>query len=398
MTRLKFAALSMAGWSLFAVFGIRSGHLGLGGWCTDHNSHVDSAILFAYRGFDIYRKPIASLARPSASPKAQEYASRYGWPAEAIYELPDRSKPEPLLINGPTIPHLYPPGALLYAAPEAILKEAFGLAPKTVARLSLLKFLLAAHLLLWLLAEALLRGRDDGSGRNLAFWIILPMAYLETIGWALGGIYDGAAIAAVVLCALALGRRRGLAAVFFYCLAAFLHFRALWFLPLLGRGLWLCWSGGEYRLRGRRAQIAAAVSAAMLGLSAWSFFLIYPALAGMGARNYFYLDADLDSLVRLAYMLVPLAFVGAALARNRAWLLLACLSWTLVMLCRSPFVQMWHSLFLLPLFAMTGLGEKSAARSVVLALLAYLVMASLAFTRFPFSGVLALDVAKELFG
>ncbi len=393
--RLKFLSFSLAVWAAFAAFGISSGHLGLSGWSTDHNSHVDAAVLFCYRGFDIYRKPMNALAARSESALAREYAAKYNWPADSIYDLPERAGRPPLLINGPTIPCPYPPGMLLYSLPEAILKEALGLSPKAVATLSLLKFLIVTHLLIWMFWGLLLEKSDDDA-RALAVWVILPLVYLESIAWALTGVYDAVALIALLLCVGSLRSKRGLESLLWYALAAFLHFRTLWFLPLFLAGLRLFWKNREYRMSAGRDRLMAVAGAIMLGVSAWCFLTIYPFLAAMGTRNFFFFDGDLPSLARLCYLLVPMALIAAGLARDRAWLMLSCLAWTLVMVCRSPFVQMWHSLYLLPLLAMTGLGEKSAARGRLLALLAYLVMASLAFTRFPFSGVLVLDALKEL--
>jgi hypothetical protein len=99
----------------------------------------------------------------------------------------------------------------------------------------------------------------------------------------------------------------------------------------------------------------------------------------------------------MAYLLLPMTFLAIPLWLGRARLVLSCLAWTMVMLVRSPFVQLWHSYYLIPLLAASGLGERPAGRSRVFVLLAYLVLASIAFSYFPFNGTLLLDLAKELF-
>ncbi|MBI3551718.1 MAG: hypothetical protein HY077_04310 [Elusimicrobia bacterium] len=399
--KLRALSLSFAFWAAFAVFGLKTSHLCLGGSRSDAPAHVDSTILFFHRGWEVYRQPIGRLGERSRSELARRYTALYDWPADGITDLldiPERAGKPPLLVNWSYLPRPYPPGVFLYFLPEALLKESLGLSPKAAATLSLLKLLLAAHALLWLFASVLLEKGQDEDARELAAWIILPLLYLETISWTLHGFYDAAALIPLLLCVRSLRARRGLPGIFWYCASLFLHFRSLWFLPVLAWGVWLFVRNEEYRRLRSKERALAAASLAMLALSFRAFLLVYPWLMTLTPTNFFFMTAGPSSWVRLFYLLLPLALVGAALWADNAWLIMGCLFWTVIMVLRSPFVQMWHSYYLTPLFALTGLGERSAARTRLLVLLAYLVMGSLVFTHFCFNGLLASGFVKELWG
>ncbi len=402
--KIKLLAASFAIWTAFVIFGLKSNHLCLAGSEADAPAHIDSTILLMYRGFSLYREPVARLGTRPAKEVADEFASRYGWLSDAqgvtdLLDIPERQGKPPLLVNWSYLPRPYPPGVFAVFLPEAILKEALDLNPKTAATIGLIELLLLAHVFLWFFWSQVLPAKAEGEDTlELAALIIIPLVYLETIFWTLHGFYDATAMIPLLLAARALKKRKGLETVFWYCLSLFLHFRALWYLPMLAWGAWLFFSQKEYRKQNRRQNAMTLSSLFMLGLSSYSFVLVYPWLMTLKPTNFFFTTADFSSWARLSYLLVPMGLLAGALAQNRARLLIACLAWTIVMLARSPFLQMWHSWYLTPLFALTGVGEKSAARSRTFVLIAYFVLASLAFTYFCFNGLLFQDAIKELWG
>ncbi|HEY3353979.1 MAG TPA: hypothetical protein VGQ83_12075 [Polyangia bacterium] len=213
----------------------RRARAALGRSCSDHYAHYAAAILFWHRGFDIYRHPTRELCNADSSSRA--YVAALGLEPESACGLPERAGARPLVINWPDHPRPYPPGALLYAAPEALLYAHTGLSFRVINRLTIMKHLIMAHLLAGILSLLLLgRFRHEEEMAPPPFArgaiILVPLIYLAVVPWAIGGIYDAVAVLLVVL---AIGRgHRGdpLAALLLFGGALFLHCRAVWSLPL----------------------------------------------------------------------------------------------------------------------------------------------------------------------
>lgn len=73
----KALAASLALWSAFVVVGLKSLHLCLAGSEADVPARIDSTILLLYRGFDVYRGPVARLGERSRTPFAAGLTARY---------------------------------------------------------------------------------------------------------------------------------------------------------------------------------------------------------------------------------------------------------------------------------------------------------------------------------
>lgn len=329
--------------------------------CTDQQSHLASALAFTRLGLTLNREPVTAFARPVDGGFSMDGLAR-----------------RPLPFNWEQFPRPYPPGAWLYAAPEAVLYWFTSLDLTALNRVSNLKFLLATHLLLWLLWRLGRRAAAEPVRRPVlgGAWLVLAgvggvFVWCELNRWALSGIYDALPVALVVLSALALQDQQPADAVLAWAGAAFFHFRALWFLPVLLAAALACWRARATLVRRDTAKLAFA--AALLALAGASFALVAPWLARFPRTN---------PLLE-GRALVVLGIAGALVAwavLRRHWLFAACAAWQLLMASRTPQIQFWHPLFLLPFFA---LGAPVNRRFLAVAFALYFAESSLLYENRP---------------
>lgn len=342
---------------------------GLERWCSDHYSHTGTTVLFLERGLEVYRKPVgAQCERPRRGEQwRQRRALARRWDVNPIdlcfrkagtgtgaatataTATEGRRKRRPLVINWQGFPRPYPPGVMLYFLPEALLWEHTGASFRTVNRVTLVKLLVMGHLA-WVVLVVLLAGFRP---RGVA-WVVMALGYSQLIYWSAVGIYDGVAVMFVLLCMLALQRGRGSLAILALSAACFLHFRALWYLPLLVPGIGLVIFKRE--LRSRIPNPVLLVGAAVLfAVAAYVFWILWPALKSFPPRNPVdYRKFALESPVFMSY-LVPTVGVALLLAWRRLWLGLGLVVWMTVFFLRTPQIMTWHALFLLPVLVLPTL-------------------------------------------
>lgn len=343
----RIVALTMilsVSFTMLSSWVARSGRSPNAAWATgssDHYSHWSSAILMWHRGLDVYRKPLY-LTCPEV-PAVGVYASVA---RGDVCNIPERVGMRPLVTNWRQFPRPYPPGWALYHAPVAWLHEHTTLSFVALNRLIIIQYLLFAHLLVGVLAAALLlraRGepKTDAATMTLRLFFVV-LAASETIRWTMLGYYDGVAVLASVLGVVGLARKRDLHAMGWLSLAMFLHFRALWLLPLLAVAV-----ARAARNRELRSPITIAAGM-MLSASAVAFFLVRPALRSFPLTNPVYywrfdaINAECWNLV------VPLAVAALVLLHARAWITFAVIAFQLLVITRTPQSQPWHALSLLP--------------------------------------------------
>lgn len=299
---------------------------------SDQQSHIASAVAFPTHGLDLYRTPIGDFPHPNGDPSTIAGPNRLLW------------------FNWQQFPRPYPPGAWLYAAVEAGLFVTTSLDQATLNQLSNLKFLAASQWLLWLLWRLhrdAARGLDWGW--RLFAWLgaslgVTYLVWCESTRWALSGIYDSLPIALVFVSATALRARRPADAVLAYAGALFMHFRALWFLPVLGVALVELLRARD-RL-GSRDWLKLGAATFLIGVSGTAFAILMPWLSQFPITNPLRLsDGTLWGLLA-----VGAAAVALGLWRQH-WLFAACVAWQLLFASRTPQVMGWHALWLLPFFA-----------------------------------------------
>jgi hypothetical protein len=353
----------VASWLLCALVVLhvyRPGKLILGNG--DSVSHFGHSLLFARHGFDVYKKPSKDFCHVRDTDAAHAYAKVSNVPECDICEAQGGEGTRPFFVNWQDFPQPYPPGSLLYSAPEAWLFAHTSASLRTISVFTRLKYLCAAHFLLWLLFGVLFGKSSRGPG--VYDWLLaglFALLYCEIIKWSLSGMYDPLAIAAVVLGVCYLARRRDVDALLALSVGVFFHYRALWYAPLFAIALVQLW-----RNRGSaRNRIAPAVkiglAAALVGLSAYSFLLLYPSLRAFPETNaILYKRLALREQNTWDFAL-PLVFIVAYVARARHWLLLLTIAWQCFMLVMTPQTMAWHALFLIPMVVMARLTEDPGA-------------------------------------
>jgi hypothetical protein len=369
------AGLCTAGLAVMICATGVSPRAGLERWCSDHYSHTGTTVLFLERGMDVYRRPVGAHCQPS--PGRRDWRHRQHrrvlsrkWDVNPIdlclrkTQNGGRSKSRPLVINWQRFPRPYPPGVMLYFLPEALLWDHTGASFHTINRVSIVKLLVVGHLA-WMVLVLLLAGLRP---RGVA-WVVMALGYSQLIYWSLVGIYDGVAILFLLLCLLALQRQRGSLAILALSAACFLHFRALWYLPLLVPGILLVIHKRELRssLGGHgknsagwgRLRIPNPVvllgAAALFAATAYVFWILWPALKSFPSRNPVdYRKFALESPIFMSY-LVPTVGLAMLLAWRRLWLGLGLMVWMTVFFLRTPQIMTWHVLFMLPMLALPAL-------------------------------------------
>ncbi|HWE27354.1 MAG TPA: hypothetical protein VHB97_05090 [Polyangia bacterium] len=325
-----FCWASFLAWSLVVVF--RPGHpFGdlTRGIYTDHISHMNLARYFPRAGLDVWRRPLRAQLRPltrleiDALPADQRRTN----PRDAIYyDVPGWPRDKPLLSGWTQNPRLYPPGDMLLAAPFAALYSFTSVSFATINRALIVWYLLLAHLGLALLFEGVLRL----SAHRLLVAFVFFYAYGTTMRATLEGFYDAAVIAPLVLSALLLAARRGVAASLAFSAASVVHFRALFFAPWGAEAALLALRSIR---RWRRPQWLAAVAAMLLMTATLiPLFILRPTLRTLPNDNWL---SPGSPLFRPAFLILYLSLAALAAivflrARSRADLLV--LGWFTVML------------------------------------------------------------------
>ncbi len=215
---------------------------------TDHFSHYMSSILFCHAGIKVWMEPMQELASyERGEPRTNMDAYPGAFPDD-MCNVEARAGKRPLTINWSNVPRPYPPGIFVASIPEAVLYEATDTSFESINRISISKYLLAAHAFFALLCLVLLRGRgqadggssgEESSGKgesgfwNAAVVLLLAFTYSPVVFWSLSGFYDVFHIGLLLLAIACCQTKRWSTAYLFFALAFFMHFRALWLLPLL---------------------------------------------------------------------------------------------------------------------------------------------------------------------
>lgn len=316
---------------------------GLSGRFSDQISHMNSARLFAWCGTCIWSAPIDQLLRrygPEERQQLPEDIAPHAMPDSPMFMIPGWALDKPFIINWPNLPRVYPPGALVLAAPVAVLYQFTSLSFSQANRLLFLTYLLCAHVGLFLLLRGWLEDPHGPSALGVLGGFLL---YEELIRWSLHGFYDVALLAPLLLCGDYLWRGRGLAALVCYCVAAFLHYRAYFFAPLPLYALYLVVKDWKRLPRGPRLWGALGVILVLGGASLYTFGLVSPWLPRFPETN----PLRLGTAHAPLHLWVGTALVLAGLLSARAWMDVAIVVWMSGMLSRVYQTMAWHILSLM---------------------------------------------------
>jgi hypothetical protein len=346
---------------------------------TDHFSHVNAARVFPRIGIDLWRRPFDRLFVPLSQ------AERAAIPADVatapgVLHVPGWPTDKPLAAGWTRFARPYPPGDLVLVAPLAAAYHFTSLSFSTLNRLTILLFLAVAHVGIYLLVR---RALEEPS---IARWGITGVCYSELVYWSLQGFYDGAAVTALVACALCLERRRGVSALLGYSAAAALHFRAFFLAPWALWSAWLAWRQRPWSCRERWALATAAVlSVASLS----TFVLVWPAIRSLPTYNGIHSDGAILAIG------VVVGVSAACLAWAQAWGDVVVLAWATVMVCAMRSVFAWYGLFLLPWLAAPGIGGRP--RELAVAAGRFAAWAGFSFVAFNDRVIPGVTLVRSLF-
>ncbi len=401
-TRREIAWLlaSWLGWATVAAH-IR------GPWDTlfgggDHWSHIGCAELFLHHGFGIWDHAPSEYCTTKPTPKDPEFQRQSNCLPCDTCDLRDLPALRPMCINWqPLGPQAYPPGLILFALPQAILYQHSRISFRALNVFTIWEYLLAAHLLFWVMLRMVFppRQRDDLPGG--AVWELgnpwlrlglFSLLYLWVIKHVLNGFYDPLAIFATFLGVYFLAKKRPVDAVVALSASLFLHYRALWYVPVcvvaFFRALPVVWASP------RKHALKIGLAAVMFGLFAYSLFLIFPFLKGFPDTNPIAWRHMTRWNGKYWDLLFPLAGIFLYLAWGRHWLMLASMAWQLIIIGSTLQIMDWHALFLLPMLGVARLDEE---RGVMLAAVVfYLVEAAVIFNALPYPGELISTLGIQL--
>jgi hypothetical protein len=309
---------------------------------SDHFSHMNVARAFPRVGIDIWRLPVDRMFRPLTAEEERslpaDLASGGSW-SGGSYFVPGWRLDKPLVLGWSHDPRLYPPGHLLLVAPVAVLYHVTDLPFAAATRLLLMLFILGAHLAFWVILDDATRS-PPRSPR--LYWLGFAASYALVVFWTLNGFFDGVVLAPLALSTRDLGRRRPLSALVWYCVAAFLHFRAYFFAPLAIAAAVALVRERAWR-RFRVADWAALAFTAILGLSSLaSFALVWSALKARPPENFVNLSAPHP--VVLPAFLIAVALVARVLWVERARFDVALCLWLAFMTIFYRYFCPWHAI------------------------------------------------------
>jgi hypothetical protein len=223
----------------------------------------------------------------------------------------------------------------------------------------------------------------------------VSLAGWAALAWSLRGLYDGIALLALVGSVERLRARSWSRSLFLYACALFLHFRALWYLPVaaaaaagLAREAW----SRRSLPPADRAWLAACVP--LLAVTGMALAPLLPWLPRFPANNEYLWTSPAHPVAFGLLAAGILAGVGGAFATGNV-LLGSTAALAAAVILSSPQSMGWHSLFLLPLPLLVRPASPAATRrAVALAVAASLVFARVVFRTDPLS--LAVDQLGRL--
>ena len=369
--RRKALTITLASLTLWSVWnGVRTldhpwGDLSRGVF-TDHLSHMNAARLFPRVGSDLWRKPIAKMFRPLTDPEMAHMPADIragGSGTGGVYLVPGWPPTKPLVMSWTGKSRMYPPGDMLLVAPIAALYHFAPISFKTTCRILLGWFVVAAHLALYWFLLAYFEGPRSGIE-----WLGVFFLYSAMIYWALEGFYDCATMVPLALCARYLGKRRSLAAIVAYCVAAFVHFRAFFLAPWAVYAALLVLKDRAWRRWTRRDVPAMVVAVVCAGASLYAFWLDLPDLRISGVSNPLLLGSPGLNVPMAWNVAILLAFCVGMLVWSRAWLDAAVLAWLGFTIFSLREFCWWHMLI-----SMSWIGAPADRQIIRAVRLAFLV-------------------------
>jgi hypothetical protein len=322
---------------------------------------MNTGRLFTSTGIGIWTRPLLDNGRPlTEEERAALPADLAPISPEDMRTLPGWPADKPFFTSWGEHPRFHPPGNMVLTAPVAMLYSWTSLSFSWANKLLILLFLVYAHITIYLLLKpGLALDRVNPIG-----FLVVFVVYAECVHWALNGFYEPLVIAPLVLCGRYLYERRGLAAFVAYSAAAFMHFRALFLLPLGLYALYMIIDERDWENWKRKQYVGAAAGVFMAGWALFVFVLVWPYLRLLsGNVSVSLVSGSVNTSAAITFSIV-MALVAAVFVYARAWLDLAILGCTALILVLLREAYPWDILSLLAWLAppvVIGRGDRFAA-------------------------------------
>ena len=305
----------------------------------DHLRHQRFAFEFLSEGMSIFSTPMKELV-PIGNP------AYYGWSE---------------------IPEFYPMGIVIFFIPFSILAFNSIIDPTIINKLTIIIFLLFAHLAIYLYTSTLFnqsydKTRQEEHGVTI---ILIVIFYIYLIIWSLNGQYEAIPVFFVILSLIQLKKKNCGQSVFWYVIAIFFKYQAIFLLPIY---LFVA-----YRLIGTSEDIilkiknSSKMSKLLIGvtigisfINVYTFLKSLPSLSHIPIENPFYilsinlahiLSTDQTMFILLA-LITTLFAVLNFISKDFTFGALVC--WLFATIVFSKQFQMWYMFwFFLPLIICT---------------------------------------------
>lgn len=312
------------------------------GFYTDHFSHMSLTRMFAERGFDIYKTPRGDLGRELTEEEFARLPEDLRTVGGHVRAVDGWSLSKPFTSSWLEIPSFYPPGDLILFAPAAAIYSFTEISFTDANRLLIQLLLLYSHVTIFLML--FLAAKEERGPPVIA----LVFSYAVIVHWTLEGFYDGGWIAPLLLVPFFLNRRNGVAALAAFSIAAFMHFRALFYLPWVVIAIWMIFKGEELRkIDGKKISLGA-VTLITAAASSGVFFTVRPIMATHRMTSPFNPAADVFDLS--SWLVLGIVVLGGLLvfAIWGAWEEVAMLLWVTLLIRLLPEVNIWDSVAFVP--------------------------------------------------
>lgn len=412
---LKFRLFVISSFLLLATIPIYfhpAGNSSLDPIRSDHVSHLSTAILFLYKGLDLYRHPSGNLVNRWSSEKSRPYQKEYHWPEDSfVGNIPERHGKHPLLISWAHMPRAYPLGHFFIFGIFAVAHEYLGISYRVCVQGLIVLFLFFAHASFYLILTSLyagLRPQLLGS-RRTAWWLTLICVGVTCYGplmrWSLNGVFDSVSVFFLALAAQYSTQTPSSHSFsrlsLFYSLSLFSQFRALYLAPLMLSVFQKSRSFKNTIETIKPHTLSEAIlygtSLVLMFISFYNFFLLYGSILALEPNNKLYIPifdlTNSDSIKKAIVSLGVIVLVLWGFLRQYAFLLATIATWSYFMCWKSPIIQQWYLLFLLPLFAVPHLGNRKPQQSLLFIWIFYTMIASLFMRNSP----VELRLFKEIY-
>ncbi len=347
----------------------------------DHISNLNAAILFFYRGAEVYTKSPFDLENQVSTEGHADYIKRWDWSDEAAIQIKEREGKEPLLMVWGLVPRPYPPGFILYLSPWAALTEYFGELKPFVVAMMVFSFLLCAHLSFFYLWQSI-----SLISYGFLKYLFAYFAYQEIVGWSLMGQYDAVTLLFLLPAIQALWQNQFWSGLKYYGFASFFHFRTLFYLPLLLTESLLQPKQLLEKLKQQsfknKMLLSASLSLALL--SAEIFLLILPSVQYQSAQLNPVLIAFKSFEINATVIKFIIGFVIISIwaIKMRQFKLATLFIWWSGLCLSMSFARPWYNLFLVPILAI-GVTDKTSRQELFLRLIVVLFISGTFFGTSP---------------